>query len=201
MLSIAATTGTDTVNYQLTVSKSLATQVVTVAGTFTITGTGSFPTPTLTFAPAPSSPPTGTVSCIPANTAPATCTFSQTWPDTSIAAAAGGVLTVSIGTSTQTAPYNFAGVTGGTTGNCAVVSDTFTAGSLTGSNMQMTGNYPPAGLQICDSGDKTYEYAVTFSNLQPSWCSTPLTVRARAPVVCVGGGASSSAQRLRHSYT
>jgi hypothetical protein len=114
---------------------------------------------------------------MPANTAPSTCTFAQTWSDSSIAAAAGGVLTVSIGSSTQTAPYNFAGVTGGTTGNCAVVSDNFAAGSLTGTNMQMTGNYPPSGLQICDIGDKLYEYAVVFSNMQAAWCAAPLTVR------------------------
>lgn len=178
-LSIPATTGTGTANYQLTVTKSLATQMVTVSGTFTVIGVGNFPTPTLTFAPAPAAAPTGTVSCIPANTAPATCTFAQSWSDSSIAAAAGGVLTVSIGTSTQTAPYNFAGVTGGTSGNCAVVSDNFAAGSLTGTNMQMTGNYPPSGLQICDIGDKLYEYAVVFSNMQTAWCATPITVRRR----------------------
>jgi hypothetical protein len=193
-LSIPATSGTGTANYQLTVTKSLATQMVTVSGTLTVIGTGSFPTPTLTFAPAPAAVPTGSVSCIPANTAPATCTFAQTWSDNSIAAAAGGVLTVSIGSSTQTAPYNFAGVTGGTTGNCAVVSDNFAAGSLTGTNMQMTGNYPPSGLQICDIGDKLYEYAVVFSNMQAAWCAAPLTVRGagawgRAMLLVVWGPA------------
>jgi hypothetical protein len=83
---------------------------------------------------------------------------------------------VSVSGSTQSATYNFAGVSSGTTGNCAVVADNFAAGQLTGTNMQMSGNYPPAGLQICDLGSKLYEYAVTFSNMQATWCTTPLTV-------------------------
>jgi hypothetical protein len=109
VLSLPALTGTATASYELTVTKSLATQQVSVAGTFTVTGTGSFPTPVLSFAPAPAAVPAGLVTCVPANTAPASCTFSQSWSDTSIAAATGGTLTVSVGAATATAPYNFAG--------------------------------------------------------------------------------------------
>ena len=188
-LTLAAGTGTATATYELTVTKSLASQVVSVAGTFPITGTGTFGTPVLTFAPAPAATPTGSVSCVPANTAPSTCTFSQSWSDNSITAAAGGTLTVTVGAATASAPYNFAGVTGGTTGNCATVTDNFVitpSGSVTGSNMQMSGNYPPAGLQICDIGDKLYTYSVTFSNMGATLCATTITVRRRASEGAVG---------------
>lgn len=73
----------------------------------------------------------------------------------------------------------FAGVTGGTSGNCATINDNFVVtptGTLTGSNMQMTGNYPPTGLQLCDIGDKQYMYAVTFTNMGQNLCTTPITV-------------------------
>jgi hypothetical protein len=93
-------------------------------------------------------------------------------------------VTVLVGGSTQSATYNFAGVSSGTTGNCAVVADNFAAGQLTGTNMQMSGNYPPTGLQICDLGSKLYEYAVTFSNMQATWCTTPLTVSRRGYDCC-----------------
>lgn len=176
-LSIPAGTGTATASYQLTVTKSLATQVVTVAGSFPVTGTGAFPTPVLSYVPAPAAGPSGAVTCTPPNTAPSTCQFQQTWTDSSITATAGGVVTATMGTSTVSAPYSFTpGASGSTTGNCAVVSDNFAAGQLTGSNMQMSGNYPPAGMQTCDMGDKLFEYTVTFSNMQSSWCSSPISV-------------------------
>lgn len=178
-LSIPAGTGTVTASYQLTVTKSLTTQVVTVAGSFPVTGTGAFTTPVLSYVPAPAAVPSGAVTCTPPTTAPSTCQFQQTWSDSSITATAGGVVTATMGTSTVSAPYSFtAGASGSTTGNCAVVSDNFAAGQLTGTNMQMSGNYPPTGMQTCDTGDKLFEYTVTFSNMQSSWCSSPISVSA-----------------------
>lgn len=169
-LTLATGTGTATATYELTVTKSLATQVVSVAGTFPITGTGTFGTPVLTFAPAPAATPTGSVSCVPANTAPSTCTFSQSWSDNSITAAAGGTLTVTVGAATASAPYNFAGVTGGTTGNCATVTDNFVitpSGSVTGSNMQ-----------VCVRGDQDLMRSTKLVSLLTTRMFLPLYITA-----------------------
>jgi hypothetical protein len=177
--------GTGTASYRILVNKQLQTQAVTVGGSFDLLNTnGSAPAgfsqPQLTF-PSAMGGVNSQVICNPTSPIPAggrsTCRFSASWTDSNIMAASTGTMTVTV-TSTDDSSMSIMvqQYTPGLaeTGSSAIVSDEFTGGDITSSNVQISGNRP-TGIPVRDSSD--YSYTVTFQNFGSSSCVRPLTVR------------------------
>eukprot|EP00775_Hariotina_reticulata_P002126 gene2126-2445_t len=186
--------GTGTASYRIVVTRTLQTQAVAVAGSFDLlntnaTAAASFAQPQLSFMPGMGGVNSQTV-CTPSGVIPAggraTCTFTASWTDTNIMAASGGTVTVTVisnddsSTSTQIQSYS-PGLAD--TGSSATVSDEFTGGDITDSNVQISGNRP-SGIPIRDSSE--YSYTVTFLNFGSFTCVRPLTAANTASLRVAG---------------
>lgn len=183
---------TVTANYHITVDKSVATQTVTVSGSFTIKNTGTTvdsPSAIITFGNAPSGYAVSPSRCDMTNGtiepgAQTVCQFNASWSDTSVKAAQSGPVTVNPGGASPviaTGTYVIAGgtaVTRSGPGSYATLSDSFVinSGSTTIPSSVATYDNKVDGLRVDDSGD--YKYTVTFGNFDLAVCGTTVTVSA-----------------------
>jgi hypothetical protein len=180
-------TGSGTANYVITVTRTTVEQTVTLEGDFTVVNQGAAPVtpnPTVTFSTAPGGA-SAVASCSPpgdiAVGASTRCTYSTSWTDSSVTAAASGTLTVTAATG-ESAQQQYNIALGANNGNCATLTDTFSGGSLTTAANAQSIQYSTnlSGMQVCEAADPQvqYTYTVTFSKLDAKFCTSPATVRA-----------------------